>query len=158
MNVTGINETKWFGKDPFEFEGYTILHSGRPLPEEAPMERNEGVGIVLDPVMAQAWRDGEEVWEAVSSRVVKARLKLVGEGCEDPVFMTIYSCVYPVFMTIVSVYVLTYQAALEKKVMRMCRPHRVPGSDVLLVVGDFNAQVGSSEKGADVPVWSGVRG
>ena len=29
---------------------------------------------------------------------------------------------------------------------------------MLLVVGDFNAWVGSSERGADVPVWSGMRG
>ena len=29
---------------------------------------------------------------------------------------------------------------------------------VLLIAGDFNARVGSSERGRDVPAWDGVRG
>ena len=31
MNITGISETKWFGKAIYEVEGYTILHSGHPI-------------------------------------------------------------------------------------------------------------------------------
>ena len=67
VSIAGINETKWFGKDLYDVEGYMILHSGRPLPDDdSPMVRNEGVGIVLDCEMTAAWREAGEVWEAVS--------------------------------------------------------------------------------------------
>ena len=32
MNVTGISENKWFGHVVYEVEGYTIFHSGGPIP------------------------------------------------------------------------------------------------------------------------------
>ena len=58
-----------------------ILHSGHPLQgDDSPMVRNEGVGIVLDREMTAAWREAGEVWEAVSSRIVCARLKLACQG------------------------------------------------------------------------------
>ena len=77
INIAGISETEWFGQDMYEVEGYTILHSGRPIPGDTDiMERSEGVGIVLDPHLAEAWRRAGEVWEGVSSRIVMARVKL----------------------------------------------------------------------------------
>ena len=58
-----------------------FLHSGRPLPvSDADAVRNEGVGILLDPKATAAWRNAGEVWEAVSSRIVTARLKWVSKG------------------------------------------------------------------------------
>ena len=47
--VAGIQETKWFGQDVWNVDGYTLLHSGRTLPGDGePLIRNECVGIVLD--------------------------------------------------------------------------------------------------------------
>ena len=46
--------------------------------------RNEGVGIVLEPRVAAAWRESGEVWEAVSSRLVTARFKAVRAGQKKP--------------------------------------------------------------------------
>ena len=46
----------------YEVEGFTILDSGRPIPESTPMVRNEGVRIVLDPAIATSWRESGEVW------------------------------------------------------------------------------------------------
>ena len=40
------------------------------------LHRGEGVGIVLDPVMTQAWHDAGESWSAVNSRVVSVCLQL----------------------------------------------------------------------------------
>ena len=40
INVTGISETKWFGQAVYQVEGYTILHSGRPVPDESPRLRS----------------------------------------------------------------------------------------------------------------------
>ena len=54
--VAGIQETKWFGSDVWNADGYTLLHSGRPLPEESdPQVRNEGVGILLDKELHQGF-------------------------------------------------------------------------------------------------------
>ena len=111
MNVAGTSETKWFGKAVYVVEGYTILHSGRPLPEESPMVRNEGVGIVLDPALSAAWRDAGEVWKAVSSRTVCARLKLA-QGVRR---LSRKGKSRPIFVTIMSVYAPTFRATAEEK-------------------------------------------
>ena len=75
MLVASIQETKWFGKDVWEAQGYTFLHSGCPLPGgEGPAVRNEGrgVGIALDVGSTAAWREARDVLDAVSSRIVTA--------------------------------------------------------------------------------------
>ena len=75
----GISETKWFGQDDYNIEGYTILHSGRPVPSSGEaVDRKEGVGIVLDPGMTVAWRSAGDEWKVhvFSSRLVLAWLKL----------------------------------------------------------------------------------
>ena len=60
LSIAGISETKWFGKDLYDVEGFMILHSGRPLPDnDSPMMRNEGVGIVLNNKMTAAWIGSE---------------------------------------------------------------------------------------------------
>ena len=54
-------------------DGYTFLHSGRPLPDSGyAATKNKGVGILLDEMTSVAWRWSGEVWEAVSSRTVMA--------------------------------------------------------------------------------------
>ena len=66
---------KWFGNDVWTADEYIYLRSGRPLPDTDKFGvRNEGVGIALDKAAAEAWKNAGEVWEAVSSRVVMARL------------------------------------------------------------------------------------
>ena len=85
VSIAGIQETKWFGKNIWNADGYTLIHSGRPLPnEDEPQRRNEGVGILLDERTTQAWKDAGENWKAVSSRVVMARLKVVHRGQRRP--------------------------------------------------------------------------
>ena len=74
--VAGIQESRWFGSDVWDAGEYTFLHSGRPLPDAgASALRNEGVGIALDKVATEAWKNAGEKWEAVSSRIVMARPK-----------------------------------------------------------------------------------
>ena len=77
VSVAAVQETKWFGKDIRQADGYTFIHSGRPLPSEGESAlRNEGVGIALDKRGTAAWKEAGEVWEAVSSRVLTIRMKL----------------------------------------------------------------------------------
>ena len=75
--AASISETKWFRNGIYEVEDYTILHSGRNMPGEGePAHRGEGMGLVLNPAATQAWRQGGEVWEPVSPRMVAAKLKV----------------------------------------------------------------------------------
>lgn len=60
VSVAGIQETKWFGRDVWTVEGYTFLHSGRPLPDDSDSAaRNEGVGIALERKLRQHGRQLE---------------------------------------------------------------------------------------------------
>ena len=82
VSVAGIQETKWFGKDMWPVGRYTFLHSGRPLPgDQERASRSEGVGIVLGEKAPVAWKDAGEVWEAVSSRIISAKLKWASVTC-----------------------------------------------------------------------------
>ena len=116
MGITCISETKWFGKDVYEIDGYEIdgytgLHSGRDLPGSGDaLQRDEGVAIVLDLVLSVAWRDAGEVWTAVNSRLVSARLRLClgGSGCTGCTGSKLN-------VTVVSVYTPIHDAPLEVK-------------------------------------------
>ena len=58
-------------------DGFSILHSVHPIPGESErFERNESVGVILDPCMGESWRDCSKVWNPVSSRIVTARQKI----------------------------------------------------------------------------------
>ena len=65
-----------------------------------------------------------------------------------------------IFVTIVSVYVHTFKATVEmtEKFFSdfQSTSDRVNENDAVLVVGDFNARVGSSEKASIDLAWSGV--
>ena len=74
--VATISEMKWFGNNIYEVEGHAILHSGRPLPGDGEqMRHGEGVSLVLSPEATRAWSQGREAWQALSSRVITARLR-----------------------------------------------------------------------------------
>ena len=79
--IAGIQETKWFESDVWLTGDWIFLHSGRTLPVDGDVAiRREGVGILLDGRATAVWRDAGEVWRAVSSRIVTARLKLASTG------------------------------------------------------------------------------
>jgi len=65
VSMVRISETKLFGQ---AVEGYIVVHSGRPVPAASDVaQRGGGVGVVLDPVLSEALRNGGEVWNPVSS-------------------------------------------------------------------------------------------
>ena len=81
ISIAGIQETKWFGSDIWPAGEWTFLHSGRILPADDDIAiRREGVGILLDGRATAAWRAAGEMWTAVSSRIMTARLKLASAG------------------------------------------------------------------------------
>ena len=153
MNLTTISEKKGFGKVIYQVEGYTILHSGQLLPSESPLIRNEGVGIVLDSVLTAAWREAGETWKAVSKMPVIAWLKIMNKL---PIRRTL------TIVTIVSVYAPTFSATPHEKDAFYCDLqstfNEVYKCDLLLLFGDYNAQVGSTANSSNKETWNGVRG
>ena len=136
VGVAGIQETKWFGSDVWEIDGCTLLHSGRRLPDDGePAVRGEGVGIVLDPRAAAAWRESGEVWEAVSSRLVTARFKAVRAGQRRPGGFREKK---DIFVSIVSAYAPTakappgIQSSFRGELQSVL--DRIPSSDILLLM------------------------
>ena len=77
--MVGVQETKWFGSDVRPaVDGHIMLHSRKSVPQDgATVVRKEGVGIVLNPRAAAAWKAAGEVWKVVSSGLIMARLKWV---------------------------------------------------------------------------------
>ena len=147
------------GSDLYEVDGFTVLHSGRELPQPSNVfQRGEGVAVVLDPIMTQAWRDAGESWSAVNSRIVSVHLQFGGKhpsGSQCPSGSQ-------QFVTIISVYAPTHRAPAEVKEKfyddLQAVISSVPSSDVLLVMGDFNPMVGCVSNSASESLWDGVQG
>ena len=58
--------------------GYVFVHSDRPVPAERELVlRNDSVGILLNPIMAAAWRNSGECWRTISSRIVSIHIQLL---------------------------------------------------------------------------------
>ena len=94
ISVAGVQETKWFGSDVWPaIDGHIMLHSGRSVPQDgATVVRREGVGIVLNPRATAAWKAKGEVWKAVSSRLIMARVRKKWQHLETS-FVTVL-CAY----------------------------------------------------------------
>ena len=138
-SVVAIQETKWFGKDVWQADRHTFLHSGRPLPKDGePAVRNEGVGILLDKRATAAWKKVGEVWNAISSRIVTARLKLVDAGQRKPGG----SREKNTYLSVVCVYAPTAKAppGIAQKFTEDLQDtvDKIPTSDVQLLLGYFN--------------------
>ena len=123
---------------------YTFLNSGRPLPEDQEKaSRNEGVGIALDEKATVAWKNAGEVWEAVSSRIISARLKWVHTGKKKGGWSGKASGTY---VSVVCAYAPTAKALPSIKLKFYDDLHdtidRIPHNDILVMLGDFNARVG----------------
>ena len=158
VSVAAIQETKWFGSDVWEAQGYLFLHSGRPLPKEGEVAaRNEGVGIALDERATKAWKEAGEVWRAVSSRIVAARLKVSSAGQRK---LGGFRGTRNTYITVISAYAPTAKAppAVTQKFMDDLQDvmDTVPAADLLILLGDFNSRVGSSRGDSDL--WRDIRG
>ena len=132
-----------------------MLHSGRPIPGDSDIvNRQEGVGILLDKKASAAWRIGGEVWKAVSSRLISMRLRWASSDGRRS------SKARGSFVTIVCGYAPTARAPSCVKSMFLeelqITLDAVPKNDILLLLGDFNARVGVQD--SDDSLWSNVIG
>ena len=115
------------------------------------------MGILLDEDAMAAWKCAGESWEAISSRVVMARLKVVRSGQRRPGGMREATNIY---MSVVCAYAPTAKAppGIKAKFTDELQDalDRVPVDDILLALGYFNARVGKRERANDL--WRTVRG
>ncbi len=146
--AAGLQETHWFGCEMYDVDGFTVLSSGRPFPDDgASRLRGEGVAIVLNDVATSAWKAGGCVWKAVDSRLVSARLKF-SQRDGSAKWITLLCAYAPTFSASRSCKD-TFFSHLQDMLLE------VPSSDQCILVGDFNARVGSGVRG---DLWDGVRG
>lgn len=145
IDVAALQETKWFGCEIYQVGHSMVLTAGRKVPEQTGdvRQRGEGVAIVLSGPAINAWKAGGSRWKAWSSRLVSASL-MVGK-----IKLHVLSCYAPTFAA----------SREEKNSFFECLLHalaEIPSSEPFVMLGDFNARVGS-RAGIDDEWWH-VRG
>ena len=121
-----------------------VLTAGRKTPREGEnVVRGEGVALVLSGLAVDAWKRGGSQWSAWSSRAVSACLQ-VGKGAAGR-------------LHVVSCYAPTRAASRETKDTFLQEIENilsaVPQGEKYVLMGDFNACVGSRECAGDL--WDG---
>ena len=147
ITVAALQETKWFGEAVYKVGESIVLAAGRPTPPVGePRQRGEGVVITLSGPAVKAWKAGGEQWKAWSSRLVTATLQ-PGRANSDRIH--ILSCYAPTFAASradKNKFLDELQQALDA----------IPPSECYVIMGDFNARVGSRVSVNDQ--WANVRG
>ena len=147
IKVAALQETKWFGRNVYVVGESVVLTAGRKTPQRnESRQRGEEVAIVLSKEAATVWRAGGEQWSAWGSRIVKVSL---GSGKGSLSRIHILSCYAPTFAASREdeLFFNNLQQALDE----------VPLTDPYIVLGDFNARVGSRGS-PEMDDWGGVRG
>ena len=147
ISVAALQETKWFNDAVYRVGESIVIAAGRPVPPVGvTRQRGEGVAIVLSGPAVQAWEAGGRQWRAWSSRLVTVTL-LTGKRTPDRIH--ILSCYAPTFAA--------SRADKEKfKDEVQQAMNAIPPSECYVIMGDFNARVGSRLSEGDL--WTSVRG
>ena len=144
IEVAGLQETLWFGRDIFSVADSMVLTSGKKLPgPDGEFRRGGGVAIVLRGRALSAWRSVGSQWRPISSRLAVAQLQT--ESCRLHVIV----CYAPTFHS--------KREAKENFYDEMQATLRsISEADRYVLLGDFNARVGSRLGPGDE--WRGVCG
>ena len=129
IELLALSETRWPGHGIVNIRSTTILYSG-------PSNGVHGVAIALSPSARYSWEAAGSVFHPVSDRIIRIRLKC-----------------HLSYVTVVAIYAPTNpssgttQAAAPSDTFYdqlQSVVSDVPPRDMLLVLGDFNARVGSN--------------
>ena len=75
--VGALQEARWFGSEVYDVGDSVVLTAGRSTPAQGqPVQRGEGVALVLRGLGLSAWRRGGKLWKAWSPRCVSASLQM----------------------------------------------------------------------------------
>ena len=156
IEVAGLQETRWFGREVYSVGDSIVLSSGRPVPQEGEsLPRGEGVAIVLSGRALQAWRAGGSQWQAVSPRIAVARLRMSAQK-KKSLSIHVVVCYAPTFRSSRDAKDIFFDDL--QRVLRSLKHH----DDHLVLLGDFNVRVGSCPGNrpdeSDNDEWADVRG
>ena len=141
VTVAALQETKWFGSEIYTVGKSLVLTAGRPVPRDDG-QRGEGVALVLGGPAIHAWKAGGSRWKSWGSRIVSASLRM---GIHQNSWLHVLSCYAPTYASsreAKDTFYSNLQQALSE----------IPPFETFVILGDFNARVGSrsSERGDDV--------
>lgn len=122
LTLLGLCETRWYDSGEFTTsDGLTLLYSGKTSNEP----RSSGVGILLSKPAKKSLID----WKPYSDRIITARLRTRARN------LTCIQCYAPTEAAELSTKESFYD--LLGNVLKT-----VPRGDIVIMMGDFNAQVG----------------
>ena len=131
--VAGLQETKWFGNEVYKVGECGFVSWERCAKGTGNGQRGEGVAIVLSGPAVDAWRAGGSQWKAWGSRLITATLE-IGSGRSGR--LHVLSCCAP-----------TFAASREEKNsffdLLQDALSSIPAEECYVMLGDFNACVGS---------------
>ena len=139
IDLLALFESRWPGNGISTIRGTTILHSGTPS------SHLHSVAILLSPMAKSAWDAAGNVFQPVSERILPIRNK----------------CHFS-FMSVVSVHAPTNPSSATSEAVSVSEAFygqlqstlsSVPSSNLLVILGDINARVGS-----DHSSWNSVIG
>ena len=132
--VAALQETKWFGNRVYRVGDSVVLTAGREVPGRGVVrQRGEGVAIVLSGPALSAWKAGGSQWKAWNSRLVTTKLK-VGSGRSS--HLHILSCYAPTFAASRDEKDRFFDSLQDALSL-------IPCDECFVMLGDFNARVGS---------------
>ena len=123
LTLMGMCETRWNGHGETKLQtGETLIYSGKDISDH----HEAGVGILLSKTAAKSLLE----WEPVSDRIITARFSSRFQK------VTLVMCYAPTNTTEEEIKE-NYYAQLQTVV------DKIPNRDMLIIMGDMNAKVGS---------------
>ena len=130
IDLLALSETRWPGHGITKVRSTTILHSGTPV------SHVHGVAIALSSAAFSSWEAAGSVFNPISERIIHIRLKTHMSFAS---IIAIYAPTNPVSSTSdanepSNAFYDQLQATLSS----------IPPKDMVIILGDFNARVGSN--------------
>ena len=138
IDLLALSETRWSGHGISQICSTTILHCGSS-------NGHHGVAITLSPSARSSWEAAGGVFQPISERIIRIRLK-----CHLS-YVSVIAVYAPTNPSSNTVQAVAPSDAFYDQLQSVVAA--VPPRDMLLVLGDFNARVGT-----DFQSWRSVIG
>ena len=135
ISICALSEVRWAGQGEYKHGDYLFLYSGKKEtanPGRGKHASQQGVAIVINKVIAQAWKDSGSQVSYIDERMMSIRGKIGGDTF---VFISVYG---PTFKAEEHVKDNFYDNPREEV-------RKVKSNEVLIALGDWNARVGVSD-------------